>query len=81
MTKQKEIRVGLGNIKLSDISYDGKARHPHFLSPIDIGNILSYLDENGVVIKADRVLSKLETVEIFEAVEPLIKEINNEGKD
>ena len=45
----ESIRVGLSRIKLSDISYDGKTKHPHFLSPMDIESILTYLDGMGYV--------------------------------
>ena len=41
--KQRELKTALSSVKLSDISYDGKGNHPHFLSPIDMDNILSKL--------------------------------------
>lgn len=84
MSKQTDIEVGLRKIKLSEISYDGKTKHPHFLSPIDTKNILSYLSENGVVIKAPmREITADQLVQgtykdEFTTVQPLIERRKDE---
>ena len=77
MTKQEEIRKGLKELRLSAWSYDGKISHPHFLSPIDVNNIIKYLDSQGVVIKVESQLLKEEVpcgvpCDKCVAVEPLV---------
>ncbi len=93
MSKQTDIKVGLGRLRLSERTHDG-TNWPSFLSPDDIQKILGFLVESGVVIKVDREEPfqvfldgkkhdiKNEWLESagYVAVEPLIKEdyFNNE---
>ncbi len=66
MTEQEEIKSGLKKLKMTDWSY-GQGNMPHFLSPMDIQTILTYLNSQGVVIKHPAAILTWE-------VKPLIDE-------
>lgn len=57
MSKQSDIRVGLGKLQLSKRPHGGE-NYPSFLSPDDIEIILQYLTQNQVAIRVDRELPK-----------------------
>lgn len=50
MSIQKEIRTGLGGLRLGARPHNGK-NLPSFLSPDDITKILKYLDGKGVAVR------------------------------
>lgn len=77
MNKQDKIKTGLSSIKLSKISYDGKVNYPHFLSPIDIKNILSCLHSRGVVVKVERELPQNPYVDSYQGNDPEAQSVND----
>jgi len=55
--KRRKVRLGLSGLTLSNISFDGKTQHPHFLSPIDIENIISLLNPLVMLVNKEGGIS------------------------